>query len=106
VRSVVCEFSVLRLLGGELALCLATIGVICSRFVTGRDPVLRGPRLAVGIVVHHVDVLERKVRRFVQEEEDNDSSSQVTSGENESVRVVDLLSDERSEECEKEIEAS
>ena len=32
--SVVCEFSMLRLLRVELALCLATISVISSRFMT------------------------------------------------------------------------
>lgn len=68
------------------------------------DPGGRLPRLAGGIVVHHVDLLEREVGGLVVEEEDDHDNEGVADGEDIAVVVADLVGDDGGEETDEEVE--
>ena len=52
---------------------------------------------------HHIDMLKRKVGGLVEEEVHNDRTGQVARCEDKAVPELDILDDERGEECEEEV---
>ena len=66
-------------------------------------PIARVPGLALRVAIHDVDVLEREVRRLVQEQVHDDRAREVACREDETVAVLDGLHDERREEREQEV---
>ncbi|KAI3483055.1 hypothetical protein L1887_54076 [Cichorium endivia] len=67
--------------------CLAAVLLLdlVARRVAGRHPLCRVPRLAVGVVVHGIDVLESEVGGFVDKEVGDERVGQVASGEDKAV---------------------
>ena len=76
--------------------------LLAGREALGR-PRARRPRLARRVAVHLIDLLEREVRGFVQEEVHDDSTGEVARGEDEAVSVLDGFDDEGREEREEEV---
>lgn len=87
---------VLLLLSGESrgrAVPLSNLGSLTSfllldlvsRRIAGRHPLGRVPGLAVGVVVHRIDLLQSQIRRLIDKEVGNDAVCQIATRKNEAV---------------------
>lgn len=74
-----------------------------SRLVARGHPLCAVPRLALWVVVHQVDLLERQALGFVVEKEDDEHCEEVAPGKDVAVLVPDAVDDEGREEGEQEV---